>query len=89
MMTDPGDLTCQEFVELVTDYLEGVLSESARERFDLHIAVCPPCLYYLAQIRETAASLGSLREEHITLDARATLLSEFRDWKRTSLFLAE
>jgi hypothetical protein len=88
-MTDPGDLTCQDFVELVTDYLEGVLSQSARERFDLHIAVCPPCLFYLNQIRETTASLGTLREEHIMPDARATLLAEFRDWKRGNLSLAD
>ncbi len=88
-MTEPGDLTCQEFVELVTDYLEGVLPEETRARFDLHIAVCPPCLLYLNQIRETAASLGTLREEHITTDARATLLAEFRDWKRTNLSLAD
>lgn len=82
-MTDPGDLTCQEFVELVTDYLEGALTEAAHARFDLHITVCPPCLFYLNQIRETAASLGALREEHIAPDARATLLAEFRDWKRS------
>ena len=89
MMIDPDELNCQEFVELVTDYLEGVLSRSVRERFDLHIAVCPPCLFYLNQLRETAASLGSLREEHLTQDARATLLAEFRDWKRTTLARAD
>jgi hypothetical protein len=36
------DLVCQQAVELVTDYLEGTLSRSAR-RFEAHLAGCPHC----------------------------------------------
>lgn len=35
------DLVCQQAVELVTDYLEGSLSRSARRRFEAHLADCP------------------------------------------------
>lgn len=83
-MIDPGVLTCQEFVEMVTDYLEGVMPAVEQERFAAHIADCPPCLYYLEQIRQTIHTLGALREEQIAPDARARLLAEFRDWKRTA-----
>jgi Putative zinc-finger len=40
-MTYPIGMTCQELVELVTDYLEGTLSAELRGRFEEHLAVCP------------------------------------------------
>ena len=36
-----SDLTCQEFVELVTDYFEGALDRETTARFDEHRALCP------------------------------------------------
>ena len=33
-----ADLTCQDFVELVTDYLEGALDEDTGRRFEEHLA---------------------------------------------------
>jgi len=83
-MTDPGDLTCQEFVELVTEYLEGSLSFAERARFDAHIADCDYCLLYLEQMRQTIRALGRLSEERIAPAARGRLLAEFRDWKRAT-----
>ena len=46
-------LSCQELVELVTDYLEGSLSPEERARFDEHLGVCEGCRRYLAQIEAT------------------------------------
>jgi anti-sigma factor RsiW len=82
-MSDPGDLTCQEFVELVTDYLEGALSSPERDRFEAHINDCDDCPLYLSQIQQMVRALGSLREESLSLAARDHLLLEFRDWKRS------
>jgi anti-sigma factor RsiW len=42
------DLVCQQAVELVTEYLEGTLSRSARRRFEAHLAGCPHCPEYPA-----------------------------------------
>jgi len=81
-MADPGDLTCQEFVELVTSYLDGSLSLVERARFEAHLTNCDDCPLYLAQIQQTVRALGHLREEAIASVARASLLAEFRDWKR-------
>jgi predicted anti-sigma-YlaC factor YlaD len=75
-------LTCQELVELVTDYLEGALTQDVRTRFDEHLAVCPGCETYLDQIRETASLLGEVSVDDITGEVRATLLSAFRDFHR-------
>jgi anti-sigma factor RsiW len=81
-MADPDELTCQEFVELVTEYLEGTLSAADLARFEAHIADCDDCTLYLAQIRQTIRALGHLSEERIGPPARDRLLAEFRDWKR-------
>jgi anti-sigma factor RsiW len=75
------ELGCQEFVELVTDYLEGGLAEPDRRRFEEHLAVCPGCTAYLEQMRETIRLTGTLREADVAPEALAALLGAFRDWK--------
>ena len=75
-------LSCQELVELVTDYLEGALDEGTVRRFEEHLALCPGCETYLDQMRETAARLGTIPAETLTEEMQATLLSAFRDFRR-------
>ncbi len=75
-------LTCQELVELVTEYLEGSLGPAERARFEAHIAQCPGCATYLDQMRETARIAGRVEEEHLAEPARTRLLDAFRAWKR-------
>jgi anti-sigma factor RsiW len=82
MITPPPELTCQELVELVTEYLEETLPPAERVRFEAHLAGCRGCRTYLEQMRQTIAALGTLPEEAIAADAEATLLATFRDWKR-------
>ena len=72
--------TCQEMVELVTEYFEDRLAVEDRLRFEQHIAVCGPCHAYLRQMRETIRLTGELREESLSDGARETLLSAFREW---------
>jgi len=74
-------LTCQELVELVTDYLEDALPPAERARFDSHIRQCDACLTYLQQMRTTLELLGSLSPQHVDRDAERTLLQAFRAWK--------
>ena len=77
-----ADLTCQEFVELVTDYLDGALDENSTHLFDQHLAVCFGCETYLNQMRETASLLGEIPAETLSDEAQATLLAAFRDFPR-------
>jgi len=79
-----AELTCQELVELVTDYVEGLLSPEDRARFDHHLSLCPGCATYVAQFHETIALTGALREDDVPADARTELLAQFRDWKDSS-----
>jgi anti-sigma factor RsiW len=75
-------LSCQELVELVTDYLDGALPPAERVRFDAHIAGCDGCTGYLEQLRVTIALTGRLDPEQLDPAAEAALLEAFRDWKR-------
>jgi len=82
MTTSVDDLTCREFVELVTDYLEEALEPAERRRFDEHLVDCLGCTAYLAQMRETIRLTGRLREEDVDGEAMAPLLNAFRYWKQ-------
>ncbi|HVC80160.1 MAG TPA: hypothetical protein VNL35_06615 [Chloroflexota bacterium] len=46
-----------------------------------HLALCPPCDIYLAQMRRTIDLTGQLREADIEPPARERLLDLFRQWK--------
>ncbi len=81
MTTDVEQLSCRELVELVTDYLEGALSDEERARFEGHIARCAACTIYLEQIRQTIAALGHLPEEALSPDAERELLEAFHGWR--------
>ena len=51
------DMTCKELVEFLMDYLDGLLAESERRRFEEHLGECPDCVAYLATYQE-AVRLG-------------------------------
>jgi anti-sigma factor RsiW len=74
-------LSCQEFVELVTDYLEGALSAEDMARFEEHVGRCTGCAAYLDQIRETIALTGRLSPESLSPEAERELLDAFRGWR--------
>ena len=77
-----ADLTCQDFVELVTDYLEGALDEDTVRRFEEHMDLCQGCETYLSQMKETASRLGEIPVESLSPETQATLLAAFRDFRR-------
>jgi predicted anti-sigma-YlaC factor YlaD len=79
--TPPGDLTCRELVELVSDYLEGALSERDRARFESHIEMCEGCTAYLVQMRMTLRMVGALEPEAVSPEVEQELLAAFRGWK--------
>jgi anti-sigma factor RsiW len=77
-------LTCQDLVELVTDYLEGALSEVDRARFEEHISLCPMCQVHLEQLRMTVRELGQLRERDIDPEILVEMQERFRDWRSSN-----
>ena len=80
-MTDPvHQLSCQELVELVTDYLEGSLPEDERRRFDEHVDGCEGCRRYVEQMRATLGVTGELSPESLDPETEQALLTTFRSW---------
>jgi anti-sigma factor RsiW len=82
-MNDIEALSCQELVELVTDYLEGALDAGDLRRFDEHIARCDGCTRYLEQLRMTIRITGTITRDDLSPAAEEALLQAFRDWSRT------
>ena len=75
------ELVCQQVVELVTDYLEDALSAADRRRFERHLAGCPHCTEYLAQMRETILLAGRVAPEDLTPVMRTELTDLYRRWR--------
>ena len=74
-------MACKELVEAITAYLDGTLPDADRRRFEAHLAECPVCTEYLAQMRTTIARLGTLDETTLSPGAREGLLAAFREWR--------
>ncbi len=75
-------MSCQEMVELVTDYLEGSLGWRDRRRVAKHLRVCDACSRYIEQMRETLTVLGSVPVDTLSPEAQSTLLDAFRNLER-------
>jgi predicted anti-sigma-YlaC factor YlaD len=74
-------ISCQEVVELVTDYLEGAMAPEEVARFEHHLSLCEGCVFYVEQIRLTIAAAGRISDEDVPPDIRDDLIEAFRDFK--------
>jgi anti-sigma factor RsiW len=81
MSVNVEQLSCQELVELVTDYLEGALSAEDAARFEDHIGRCTACTIYLEQMRQTIALTGRITPASLSPDAERELLEAFCGWR--------
>ena len=82
MSAPVGDeMSCEELVELVTDYFEDALMARDRDRFEAHLRTCPGCETYVEQMRTTIKLTGQLEPASLSSEARETLLEAFRKWK--------
>ena len=81
-MTNERDITCQELTEVLTDYLEGVMSPEDVARFEAHLAVCDGCVTYVEQMRKTIGTVHALRPAEVEATVPDDLLAAFRAWKR-------
>jgi anti-sigma factor RsiW len=72
-------LVCREFVELVTDYLEGKLPDDQRARFEAHLGECDGCEGYLEDMRRLVGSLHEAPLPPVDPHTREVLLTVFRD----------
>ncbi len=57
LAAQPDELACKELVELVTDYLDGVLPTDLNDKFRQHLKGCGGCGEYVRQIGLTIRAL--------------------------------
>jgi anti-sigma factor RsiW len=72
-------LVCREFVELVSDYLEGALAPAEHARFEAHLAECDGCAGYLEDMRRMVGSMSDLPKAPVDAATHESLLRAFRD----------
>ena len=75
------EMVCQQAIRLVTDYLEGALSLAQRRRFEAHVARCPNCPEYLAQLRALIVLAGVITPDDLTPHARRDFTHLYRQWR--------
>lgn len=80
MSADVEHVTCQEFVEVLTEYLEGALDASERADIERHIVICRGCTTYVEQMRSTIDLVGRLSGDEPGAP-NEKLLGLFREWQ--------
>lgn len=55
------DLTCEQVVGLVADYLTGALAPKTRAAFEAHLQGCDHCIAFLKTYKQTVTAVQSLR----------------------------
>ena len=78
-MADGTAISCQEVVEVVTDYLEGQMSPADVAVFEAHLDLCDGCKWYVEQMRITIATVGRIDEADVPDELRETLMAAFRN----------
>jgi anti-sigma factor RsiW len=72
-------VVCQQWVELVTAYLEGALPPRVTKAIDRHLRWCPHCREYLKQMRLTIQLAGRLRDDQVPDEVLDAVQAAFRD----------
>ena len=77
-------MTCEEFANKVSDYLDGRVPYGDRIGMWVHALMCEPCRRYLDQMRQVTDALGEVGEQERADDESAPcehkedLMEEFR-----------
>ena len=74
-------LVCRDAVALMTAYLDGELDDRDRTRLETHLADCPHCSEYLAQLRVTIDALGHVDLDELSDEALDDFVHLYRQWR--------
>lgn len=75
------ELACRDAVALMTDYLDGALARRARAGLEVHLAGCPHCTEYLAQLRSSIALAGRIAAPEPDAETTRALAELYRSWR--------
>ena len=74
-------LVCRDAVALMAAYLDDALPESDRSRLEGHLADCPHCSEYLAQLRVVIDVSGEVGPDALDDVALDELVELYRAWR--------
>ena len=72
------EVACISGVELLMDYLEGVLPPDLRAALEAHVAGCERCAAFVASYRETPRILRDATSAALPADVEASLKAFLR-----------
>ena len=78
-----AEMSCQDLVELLTEYLEDALDAPTRTRLDAHLERCTGCAAYLGQLRVTLRLLRAVRAGSFSLDSFERVLQTLLGQRRS------
>lgn len=68
-------LTCQEQVELLADYLDGILQPETARALERHLEDCPSCLNFITTYKATNAWVREITYEAMPEELQTRLAS--------------
>ena len=75
-------LVCRDAVAVMTSYLDGTLGGTDRARLEQHLAGCPHCSEYLAQLRVVIDTCGHVEPDELDERMLDELVDLYREWRR-------
>ena len=73
-----SDVTCRTGVELLMDYLEGVVDDDMRAMLESHVAGCPKCIAFIAAYQATPRIMRDATAAAMPPELQQSLLAFLR-----------
>ena len=70
-----NDLACPECMDLLADYVDGVLPRAKAELLEWHMEGCAPCVAFVNTYKGTVDAARRLRETVLPPDVRQRLVA--------------
>ena len=64
---------CQDVIVLLTEYMEGGLTEAEERGLQMHLADCPPCVDFLESLKKARDAARNLKLDDVPADCRRQL----------------
>ena len=77
-----NDIACASGVQLLMEYLEGVLPAGVRVALEAHVAGCQRCQAFIESYRETPRLLRDATDATLPPDVRRSLAEFLRSRRR-------
>lgn len=71
----PHDIGCAECMDLLADYVDGVLPRERAKSLEWHIESCPPCVAFVNTYKGTVDAAKRLRQTALPAEVRERLIA--------------